>query len=97
MKKKIGYSQCPATLKRGTQIAYIPMHANGDINHPDVEFGFVTTFEPDKGFAFCRYWRKGEPGVLRTLANSECTPSGMLIEHQSVTQKLVDTLIKELC
>ena len=27
----------------GQQIAYVPTHANGDINHRDVQFGFVTS------------------------------------------------------
>lgn len=71
-------------MKPLTQIAYIPAHANGDIAHPDVEFGFVTSLRKDA--AFCRYWRKGHPGELRTLANSELTPIENLVEFESVTQ-----------
>ena len=55
-------------MKLGTQIIYVPSHAEGDTNHPDCEFGFVTS-TTTLG-AYCRYWRKGEPGVLRTRANS---------------------------
>jgi len=77
-------------MKIGTQIAYIPLHANGKITHPDVEVGFVTA----EGVAqthFCRYWRKDRAGVeLRTMANSESTPTSLLIEYQSVSQSVVD-------
>ncbi len=84
-------------MNRGTQIAYIPMHAYKKIEHPDVEFGFVTTHKPEHGYTFCRYWRRGEPGVLRTLTNSECTPSDMIVEHILVDQSLVDSMIEKYC
>ena len=77
-------------LKARTQIAYIPPHADGDINHPDVEFGFITSVNHALHFHMCRYWRKGEPGVLRTTANSELTPEACLVEHESVPQERVD-------
>ena len=78
-------------MKPGTQIAYIPLHANGDIAHPDVEFGFVVSQRKDH--FFCRYWRKGHLGELRTVANSELTPGDALIEYDSVSQDMVDRLI----
>lgn len=81
-------------MKPGTQIAYIPLHANGDLTHPDVEFGFVTS---EKGEVhFCRYWRKGDPGVLRTVANSEATPTAMLIEYVTVGDYLVERHLAEI-
>lgn len=40
-------------FKRGDQVAYIPDHAYGDIEHPDVEFGFVTSVV--FGAVFVRY------------------------------------------
>lgn len=54
------------SLKPGTQIIYIPMHAKGDENHPDVEEGFVTTHRPGSDAVYCRYWSKHYPGELRT-------------------------------
>jgi hypothetical protein len=81
-------------MEPGTQIAYIPLHAEGDINHPDVEFGFVTLEKHD--CHFCRYWRKGHLGELRTVANSEYTPTAMLVEHISVPQDLVDAFFKKV-
>jgi len=57
-------------LKPGTQIIYIPNHADG-IDHPDCEKGFVTSMT--KRGAFCRYWNKHNPEKLRTIANSEMT------------------------
>jgi len=79
-------------MKRGTQIAYIPTHANGDINHPDVEFGFVTSTRND--VAFCRYWSKRNPFELRTKANSEATPVDMIVGVNSVPKVMVDQALK---
>lgn len=28
----------------GAPVTYIPSHADGDINHPDVEHGFISSF-----------------------------------------------------
>jgi len=81
-------------MKRGTQIAYVPMHADGDLDHPDVEFGFITSVRDDA--AFCRYWRKGQAGQLRTVANSELTPLDMLVECKSIGPSVVDQILKEL-
>lgn len=80
-------------MKRGTQIAYIPRHAEGDITHCDVEFGFVTSVKGDT--VFCRYWRI--PGELRTVCNSEGTPIDCIVKHYSVGQFVVDELLEELC
>ena len=82
-------------IKRGTQIAYIPSHANGDTSHPDVEFGFAME-KPRHVGVFCRYWRKGHPGELRTVANSELTPLEYIIEYESVSQRIVDSVIFQI-
>ena len=78
-------------FEQGTQIAYIPNHADGDINHHDVEFGFVTSRRGDR--VFCRYWIKGRIGTLRTTANSECTPAENLVEHKSVDPRIIEYLL----
>ena len=70
-------------MKPGTQIAYLPDHARGDLTHPDVEFGFVTSQHPSQPAHFCRYWFKHLRGRLRTITNSELTPDANLIEHES--------------
>jgi hypothetical protein len=81
------------TIQRGTQIAYVPNHANGDLTHPDVEFGFAMSI-PGRVGVFCRYWRRGQPGALRTTACSELTPLAYLVEHESVEQWVVDNAIR---
>jgi hypothetical protein len=78
-------------IQRGTQIAYIPQHAGGDIEHQDVEFGFVTSVRGE--FAFCRYWDKRYPGQLRTTANSEATPLNMIVSHISQPQSKIHALL----
>lgn len=87
------------TLSRGKQIVYIPDHAKGDITHPDVDFGFITSWNSreENGVrewtVFCRYYRKHEPGKLRTTANSEATNKRDLYNCESVPQYVVDALL----
>ena len=82
-------------FKNGEQIAYVPLHANGDLNHSDVEFGFVVRRSGEDAY-FCRYWRKNQLGVLRTVANSESTPADMLVSVWSVPQATVDAAIARI-
>lgn len=77
-------------MNKGTQVAYVPTHAKGNLSHKDVEFGFVTSIHPDGKNAFCRYWRKGDEVRLRTVANSELTPMDRLIEYETVPQYIVN-------
>jgi len=81
-------------MKRGTQIAYVPTHANGDLDHDDVQTGFVISVNGDA--AYCRYWSKSNPDELRTKANSELTPLCLLEEIDSTSQERVDEILKTL-
>lgn len=83
-------------LDVGTQIAYVPYHSAGDLDHPDVEFGFVTGISKDGSAHFCRYWSKHAPGELRTKATSELTPNEYLVEHISTGQSFVDVQLEYL-
>lgn len=87
-------TETTTTFRPGEQIAYIPLHADGDIEHPDVEFGFVTSQRGDT--VFCRYWR-GDLLDLRTKANSEGTPVEMVVRHEIVPQMRVESAIEAYC
>ena len=84
-------------FKEGDQVAYVPTHAQGDLRHPDVEFGFVME---DRGeHCFCRYFKRGgTPGKppLRTVANSESTPKSMLRRHYHSFPAYVEQLVREI-
>ena len=84
-------------MKPGTQIIYIPTHAEGDEDHPDADAGFVTVMANDD-FAWCRYWSRNFPDELelRTTANSELTPVTQLVERDTTEQHIVNALIVEL-
>lgn len=69
------------------QIAYIPQHAKGDINHPDVDFGFVVHVR--RNLIFCRYWMP-DFLELRTITVSEGTPIQYLVHHISVPKQKVN-------
>jgi len=84
-------------MKRGTQIVYVPYHAEGDADHPDCEPGFVTSVHRNERAAFCRYWRKPELDQLRTTANSELTPIISLIICDTVPQSQVDAALERYC
>lgn len=76
-------------MERGTQIAYIPLYAHGNIKHKDVQFGFVTS--QSKNCHFCRYWIKGKIGIeLRTKSCSELTPNYYLVQMEITNQDNVD-------
>lgn len=81
-------------MEQGTQIAYVPSHAGGNLFHPDVEFGFVVSERGDAHF--CRYWRKGCPGKLRTLANSELTPTVYLVKTILVRQAVIRKCLRRI-
>lgn len=84
-------------MKRGTQIAYIPNHAHGDINHPDVEFGFVTSQRDEISIHFCRFWRRGAEGKsLRTTSCSESVCDVNLVKHEYVSQHIIENTLQEL-
>lgn len=80
-------------FSKGQQIAYIPNHAAGDITHPDVEFGFVTSATDTT--VFCRFWKKNRIVLeLRTTANSEgCYPENIVESHYT-DQENIDRTIR---
>ena len=84
------------TFEQGDQVAYLPPHVGGALYHPDVELGFVTSAAAAGGMYYCRFWQKGRPGALRTVANSECTPVDCMVKHHSVDQTTVNRLLVEL-
>jgi len=75
-------------IQCGTQIIYVPDHADQDEDHPDCERGFVTSVRGD--VAFCRYWSKFHSG-LRTVSNSEATPIRNLVIRDTVPQEVIDS------
>ena len=81
-------------LKRGSQVAYIPHHAHGNIDHEDVEYGFVTSVKKLLGIAYVRYFWKQYPDQLRNTTNSEGTLISDLypIDHRS--QEVIDKLLE---
>ena len=83
-------------LKPGTQIAYVPDHAEGDISHKDVEFGFVVRKSPYGASYFCRYWYKGQLGNLRTISCSQLTREIHIVKIDKVLQGVVDSYLEEL-
>lgn len=42
-------------LQAGMRVAYVPLHAHGDINHKDVECGTVTSVRKAGNTVFVRF------------------------------------------
>ncbi|HEC66840.1 MAG TPA: hypothetical protein ENI23_16315 [bacterium] len=80
-------------LKPGTQIIYVPSHADGPY-HKDAEPGFVTSVTEHN--AFCRYWNKHCPDLLRTTANSEGTPFDRIFIIDTRKQSLVNKIMRTM-
>ena len=84
-------------MKRGRQVIYVPNHANGQVDHPDCEAGFITSTDGD--YAFCRYWSNHLPHLplrLRTRANSERTPIANLVIQDTVPQIAVAAALEQI-
>jgi len=60
-----------------------------------VEYGFVSGLWGANGI-FCRYWVNGQPGKLRTLANSERTYPEDLVRYKSVPKETIEKVVKRL-
>lgn len=85
-------------LKAGDQIVYLPDHADGDMNHSAAELGFVERVRNREGVppeALCRFWRRGHPGELRTVANGEWCGTYSLALYDSVPQDQVDSFFAD--
>lgn len=85
-------------FKRGDQIAYIPDHAEGNINHPDVEFGFVTSTNPH--YVFVRYWWNARSGrdinTLKSRNSGTPTYRRHLVLHNNHPQETIDKMLAKL-
>ncbi len=79
-------------FQRGDQVAYTPPHVAGNLHHSSTEFGFVMS-PAGPGHYWCRFWRRGHLGELRTTANSEIAPADCLVAHDSVAPVRVDEAI----
>jgi len=80
----------PKDLKIGMQVAMVPSHAKGDLNHPDVQMGFVTALNDN--FAFCRYFLH-KSDELRTHSHSEGTAYECLVIHEHHLQSIINTYL----
>ena len=80
---------------RGTQVLYVPDHAEGNPDHPDCEAGFVTRSArvEDRG-VYVRYFHRS--GKLRTTANSEYTSPSHLIAWDTRPQIEITNLLLAL-
>lgn len=84
-------------LEPGTQIAYVPRHAKGDVNHPDADWGFIQ--EQRGASALCRFWAKDRKhkhqiGDLRTKANAESASLSDLVLHPHCEQRVIDNYLR---
>jgi len=81
-------------FSKGTQIAYIPNDVDRDnLDHPDVEFGFIEKLMIDRHCAMCRFWSRSNPNRLGTVANSELTPLENIVAHQIHDQQEITRLL----
>jgi len=77
----------------GKQVVYVPSHAEGNIDHPDCEEGFITS---TKGrVIFCHFWRAGEDRLRSTL-DSEYANAIHLVVKDTRPQTLVDAKLAEV-
>jgi hypothetical protein len=84
---------------RGIQVAYLPNHAEGNFENPDVEYGFVTSTRSNSDsweLVYCRFWHKGKPGEMRTTNCSEMANASNLMVYHSVDQSVVQEWLDKI-
>jgi len=74
------------------QVRYVPRHANGDVNHKDVEQGIVTSVF-NTGIARCLFFRKDMEG-LRTLSNTEIVNTADLVKFTVLSRGTVYQIVE---
>lgn len=62
-----------------TRVAYIPNHADGDINHPDVEWGYVSSSNDVN--IFVKFDKQLDKFGWEGTTSQSCTPSTLYIEY----------------
>lgn len=95
----VGYLETEEVeLERGMQIAYVPMHAEGNIEHVDVEFGVVVRPHAHEASHYCLYWTQRstpEQPEMRTKLNAELTPTWTLVKVSVVSEEHVRAALAE--
>lgn len=79
-------------IEPGDRVIYVPTHANGDINHPDCEYGIVSSWN-NRGI-FVKYVRNGIPQMTAELTD----PNDLYLEGRGRVTisvlKIFEKLIK---
>lgn len=84
-------------LRVGVQVAYVPAQAKRRLDHPDVQFGFVTSVYPERNAVYCRFWLKGKEGeALKSSTDSERVVPNLLVQYDRVEPTLVANLMSLL-
>jgi len=61
--------ETPILIYTGDRVIYIPTHAEGNVNHPDCEYGIVSSWN-DK-YVFVKYVRNGIPQMTAQATSPE--------------------------
>lgn len=62
-------------LKSGMRVAYMPTHADGDLMHPDVEHGTVSSV--NSKYAFVRFDKQVSKFGWEGTTSQSCQPSDL--------------------
>jgi hypothetical protein len=70
---------------KGTRVAYVPIHANGDITHPDVEHGTVSSSN-EKGTVFVKFDKQLLKFGWEGTTSQGCSPDSLvrIFDHQTL-------------
>lgn len=64
-------------VQPGQRVAYVPLHAHGDRNHPDVETGTVSSTNAKN--AFVRFDRQVSKLGWEGATSQSCDPSDLVL------------------
>jgi hypothetical protein len=85
-------------LKPGDQFVYVPSHAQGDLEHPDCEQGFVTSVRKHNvgAIVFGRYWSNLNRDRIRTCSTSEAASACFLVKKDTHDQEVVQEILESI-
>ena len=63
-------------IRPGMRVAYVPLHAHGNVKHPDVERGAVSSC--NSRYAFVRFDRQVEKFGWEGTTSQSCKPEDLV-------------------
>ena len=79
-------------FETGARVAYVPTHANGDVKHPDVEFGVVSSVSENFTTVFVKFDKQVERLGAEEATAKGCYPEDLVLAEMSKSGLMKDAI-----